>query len=174
MHTMKPVTNVIIAGVGGQGVVKASDILTEAVFRAGFDVKKSEIHGMSQRGGSVASDIRFGEQVLSPMVPPGEADFILVMSEDEAQAVESQLKEGGTLLTPESLPGYIDEDADEDEDEETRLRLRCMNVALLGGLSTLLDIPDSCWREALCANLPKRAWEFTEKVFQLGRELVDK
>ena len=174
MHTMKPVTNVIIAGVGGQGVVKASDILTEAVFRAGFDVKKSEIHGMSQRGGSVASGIRFGEQVLSPMVPPGEADFILVMSEDEAQAVESQLKEGGTLLTPESLPGYIDEDADEDEDEETRLRLRCMNVALLGGLSTLLDIPDSCWREALCANLPKRAWEFNEKVFQLGRELVDK
>lgn len=174
MHTMKPVTNVIIAGVGGQGVVKASDILTEAVFRAGFDVKKSEIHGMSQRGGSVASDIRFGEQVLSPMVPPGEADFILVMSEDEAQAVESQLKEGGTLLTPESLPGYIDEDANEDEDEETRLRLRCMNVALLGGLSTLLDIPDSCWREALCANLPKRAWEFNEKVFQLGRELVDK
>ncbi len=174
MHTMKPVTNVIIAGVGGQGVVKASDILTEAVFRAGFDVKKSEIHGMSQRGGSVASDIRFGEQVLSPMVPPGEADFILVMSEDEARAVESQLKEGGTLLTPESLPGYIDEDADEDEDEETRLRLRCMNVALLGGLSTLLDIPDSCWREALCANLPKRAWEFNEKVFQLGRELVDK
>ena len=169
MHTMKPVTNVIIAGVGGQGVVKASDILTEAVFRAGFDVKKSEIHGMSQRGGSVASDIRFGEQVLSPMVPPGEADFILVMSEDEAQAVESQLKEGGTLLTPESLPGYIDEDADEDEDEETRLRLRCMNVALLGGLSTLLDIPDSCWREALCANLPKRAWEFNDKVFQLGR-----
>ena len=166
--------DIIIAGVGGQGVVKASDILTEAVFRAGFDVKKSEIHGMSQRGGSVASDIRFGEQVLSPMVPPGEADFILVMSEDEAQAVESQLKEGGTLLTPESLPGYIDEDADEDEDEETRLRLRCMNVALLGGLSTLLDIPDSCWREALCANLPKRAWEFNEKVFQLGRELVDK
>lgn len=171
---MKPVTNVIIAGVGGQGVVKASDILTEAVFRAGFDVKKSEIHGMSQRGGSVASDIRFGEQVLSPMVPPGEADFILVMTEDEAEAVESQLKAGGALLTPESLPGYIDEDADADEDEETRLRLRCMNVALLGGLSTFLDIPDTCWREALCANLPKRAWEFNGKVFQLGRELVDK
>ncbi len=170
---MKPVTNVIIAGVGGQGVVKASDILTEAVFRAGFDVKKSEIHGMSQRGGSVASDIRFGEQVLSPMVPPGEADFILVMTEDEAEAVESQLKAGGTLLTPESLPGYIDEDADADEDEETRLRLRCMNVALLGGLSAFLDIPDTCWREALCANLPKRAWEFNGKVFQLGRELVD-
>jgi len=92
---MKPVTNVIIAGVGGQGVVKASDILTEAVFRAGFDVKKSEIHGMSQRGGSVASDIRFGEQVLSPMVPPGEADFILVMSEDEAQAVERHAVDAG-------------------------------------------------------------------------------
>ncbi|HOF41704.1 MAG TPA: 2-oxoacid:acceptor oxidoreductase family protein [Candidatus Hydrogenedentes bacterium] len=171
---MKPVTNVIIAGVGGQGVVKASDILTEAVFRAGYDVKKSEIHGMSQRGGSVASDIRFGEQVLSPMVPPGEADYILVLTEDESGTVENQLKESGTLLSPESLTGYIDEDADEEDDEETRLRLRCMNVALLGALSVFLEIPDSYWQEALYANLPKRAWEFNDKVFQLGRELVDR
>lgn len=174
MHILKPVTNVIIAGVGGQGVVKASDILTEAVFRTGYDIKKSEIHGMSQRGGSVASDIRFGEQVLSPMVPSGEADFILVLTEDESGAVENQLKEDGILLSPESLPGYIDEDADEDEDEETRLRLRSMNVALLGALSVFLEIPDNCWREALYANLPKRTWEFNEKVFQLGRELVDR
>ena len=172
MHNVKPVTNVIIAGIGGQGVVKASDILTEAVFRAGNDVKNSEIHGMSQRGGSVASDIRFGPQVFSPMVPPGEADIILVLAEDETDAAEAQLKEGGVLLTPENLPGYIDEDADEDEDQETRLRLRSMNVALLGALSTFIDIPENRWREAIQANLPSKTWEFNEKVFQLGRELV--
>jgi len=67
------VTNIVIAGLGGQGVLKASDIVAEVVFRAGFDVKKSEIHGMSQRGGSVSSDVRFGERVYSPMVPLGEA-----------------------------------------------------------------------------------------------------
>ncbi len=172
MHKVDTVTNVVIAGLGGQGVVKASDILTEAVFRAGNDVKKSEIHGMSQRGGSVASDIRFGGKVFSPMVPPGEADYIVVITEDEVDAVEGQLKDGGILLTPENLPGYIDEDADEDEDEETRLRLRSMNVALLGALSTFLEIPDGLWREAMRSNLPKRSWEFNEKVFQLGRELV--
>ena len=68
------VTNVVIAGLGGQGVVKASDILADAAFRAGLDVKKAEVHGMSQRGGSVASDVRFGARVLSPMVPAGAAE----------------------------------------------------------------------------------------------------
>jgi indolepyruvate ferredoxin oxidoreductase beta subunit len=173
MHNVATkVTNVVIAGLGGQGVVKASDILTEAVFRAGHDVKKSEIHGMSQRGGSVASDIRFGKTVLSPMVPPGEADYIVVLSEDEEDANEGQLRDRGILLTPENLPGYIDEDADEEEDEETRLRLRSMNVALLGALSTYLDIPDDIWRAAMQSNLPQKSWEFNERVFQLGRELV--
>ena len=70
---MKKTVNVVIAGLGGQGVITASDILSEAAFRSGFEVKKSEIHGMSQRGGSVSSDVRFGEAVLSPMVPAGEA-----------------------------------------------------------------------------------------------------
>ena len=66
------VTNVVVAGLGGQGVLKASDILADVAFAAGLDVKKSEVHGMSQRGGSVASDVRFGEHVFSPMVPEGE------------------------------------------------------------------------------------------------------
>ena len=69
------VTNVVIAGLGGQGVLKASDILAEVAFRAGLDVKKSELHGMSQRGGSVSSDVRFGPQVFSPMVPPARRTF---------------------------------------------------------------------------------------------------
>ena len=69
----------VVAGLGGQGVLKASDIVADAAFRAGLDVKKSEIHGMSQRGGSVSSDVRFGGEVLSPMVPPGEADFLVLL-----------------------------------------------------------------------------------------------
>jgi indolepyruvate ferredoxin oxidoreductase beta subunit len=64
------VTNIVLGGLGGQGVLTASDILADAAFRAGFDVKKSELHGMSQRGGSVSSDVRYGPRVLSPMVPP--------------------------------------------------------------------------------------------------------
>lgn len=169
---MNEVTNVVLAGLGGQGVVKASDILTEAVFRAGNDVKKSEIHGMSQRGGSVASDVRFGPQVLSPIIPPGEAHFVVVLNDGEADAVKDRLADGGVLLTPDSLPGYIDEEADEDEDEETRLRLRSMNVALLGALSTFLDISEDVWREALRANLPETSLAVNEEVFLLGRELV--
>ena len=82
---MNKVTNVVIAGLGGQGVLKASDILADAVFRCGYDVKKSEIHGMSQRGGSVSSDVRFGRRVDSPMVPPGMADYLVVLSEDQAE-----------------------------------------------------------------------------------------
>ena len=68
------ITNVVFAGLGGQGVLKASDILAQAAFARGLDVKKSEIHGMSQRGGSVTSDVRFGREVLSPMVSDGDAD----------------------------------------------------------------------------------------------------
>jgi hypothetical protein len=78
-------TNVVVAGLGGQGVLKASDILADVAVRAGFDVKKSEIKGMSQRGGSVSSDVRFGDAVLSPMVPPGEADFLLVLEPTQVE-----------------------------------------------------------------------------------------
>ena len=68
---MDRVTNIVVAGLGGQGALKASDIVADAAVRTGLDVKKSEVHGMSQRGGSVSSDVRFGPRVFSPMVPPG-------------------------------------------------------------------------------------------------------
>ncbi len=84
-------TNVVIAGLGGQGVIKASDILADVAFSAGVDVKKSELHGMSQRGGSVSSDVRFGERVFSPMVPEGEADFLVVIAPDQIAVNQSAL-----------------------------------------------------------------------------------
>ena len=123
---MKRVINVVLAGLGGQGVITASDILSEAAFRSGFEVKKSEIHGMSQRGGSVTSDVRFGPQVLSPMVPPGEADFLVVLAPDQVEVNRGQLRAGGVLIAPDLI------------DPAKLSNRKSFNVALLGALSTHL------------------------------------
>ena len=94
------VVNVIVAGLGGQGVIKASDILADVAFRAGKDVKKAEVHGMSQRGGSVTSDVRYGDRVLSPMIPRGEADFLVVLAPSEVEVTRPLLRERGVPLSP--------------------------------------------------------------------------
>jgi indolepyruvate ferredoxin oxidoreductase beta subunit len=151
------VTNVVVAGLGGQGVIKASDILADAAFRAGHDVKKSEIHGMSQRGGSVSSDVRFGEQVFSPMVPAGEADFLVVVAPDQVEPNCHQLRPGGVLLGPELI------------DETALANRRSLNVALLGALSVYLDIPDAIWLEAVRANLAPKLHEANLQAFEHGR-----
>lgn len=155
------VVNVVVAGLGGQGVVKASNILTSAVFRAGYDVKKSEIHGMSQRGGSVMSDVRFGEKVLSPMIPRGKADFLLVIEESQVEVNRVHLKPGGILISPSKV--Y------KEEREEALREQRALNVGLLGALSAHLDIPEEAWREAIRENLPERAHELNLRVFAEGR-----
>lgn len=153
------VVNIIVAGLGGQGVLKASDIVAEAAFRSGHDVKKSEVHGMSQRGGSVASDVRFGERVLSPMVPPGEADFLVVLSADQVDANRAQLRPGGTLIEPSAVP-------------ETLLRnKKSINVALLGVLSRKLEIPEAVWMESIRAVLPEKLHEVNMEAFLTGRTL---
>lgn len=154
------VTNIIIAGLGGQGVLKASDILVEAVFRTGLDVKKSEVHGMSQRGGSVCSDVRFGPQVFSPMVPPGEADFLVVLAPDQVEPNRWQLKPGGVLIAPGAI------------DPKLLPNPRSLNVALLGCLSAYLDIPIDCWLEAVQATFPPKLHAVNCQAFQLGRSRV--
>jgi indolepyruvate ferredoxin oxidoreductase beta subunit len=153
----KKVVNVVIAGLGGQGVLKASDILAGAVFRAGFDVKKSEIHGMSQRGGSVSSDVRFGAKVFSPMVPPGEADYLVVLSPDQVEVARPMLKSGGVLIEP----GAID---------QARLRIKkSLNVALLGALARRLDLADKLWHAAIQAALPENLHAANLQAFALGK-----
>jgi indolepyruvate ferredoxin oxidoreductase beta subunit len=158
------VTNVILAGLGGQGVIKASDILADAALRAGRDVKKAEVHGMSQRGGSVTSDVRFGagegDRVLSPMVPRGEADFLVVLAPSEVEVTRTLLREGGVLLSPELVP------------EERLANKRSLNVALLGALSHYLDLPEECFLEAMTAALPEKLHKVNEQAFLLGRELA--
>ncbi len=89
------VTNILLVGVGGQGILLAAEILSEAVLLAGFDVKKSEIHGMSQRGGSVVSHVRYGTEVFSPIVPEGEGDILFGFELMETYRSLSLLRQGG-------------------------------------------------------------------------------
>ncbi|MCF7957519.1 MAG: indolepyruvate oxidoreductase subunit beta [Phycisphaerae bacterium] len=154
---MNKITNVTIAGLGGQGVLKASDILTAAVFSSGCDIKKSEVHGMSQRGGSVSSDIRFGAKVLSPMIPRGTADYLVVLTEDQVDNNIDTLREGGTLIKPDTI------------DSEKLTNKRSINVALLGVLSKHLDIAESCWHEAIRNHLPEKLFDVNIEAFNLGR-----
>src|SRR5512137_3045430 len=100
---MTNVTNIVVAGLGGQGVLRGTDILADVALRAGYDVKKSEIKGMSQRGGSVTGDVRFGERVFSPMVPSGEADFLLVLEPTQVVPQRHMLRENGVLITPDAV-----------------------------------------------------------------------
>jgi indolepyruvate ferredoxin oxidoreductase, beta subunit len=153
-------TNVTIAGLGGQGVILASDILATVAFRAGLDVKKAEIHGMSQRGGSVSTDVRFGAgggEVLSPMIPAGESDFLLVLSTDQIEVNRPALKRAGTLITPDSVP------------QAQLPNKRTLNIALLGVLSQHLSLPVELWHAVIQASLPERLHDLNLQAFTLGR-----
>ncbi|MBE6407345.1 MAG: 2-oxoacid:acceptor oxidoreductase family protein [Lentisphaeria bacterium] len=133
------VTNVMFAGIGGQGIIRASDMLTEAAFRMGCDVKKSELHGMSQRGGSVSSDVRFGEKVASPMIPAGEADYMIAVSADQIEVCAAFLNENTVIIRDEDIP------------EEYRAS-RMMNIAMLGVLNRYLAFPEELWIDLIREN----------------------
>ena len=149
--------NIVFAGLGGQGVLTASDIIAGVAFARGLDVKKSEIHGMSQRGGSVTSDVRFGEEVFSPMAPPGEADFLILLDQDQLEANRAALAGDGVLLDPGLL------------DPRVAGNKRSLNVALVGLLSAWLDFGDQEWIDAIRANLPARHHESNLEIFRAGR-----
>lgn len=149
--------NVVIAGLGGQGVIKASDILAQAAFLSGEDVKKAEVHGMSQRGGSVTTDVRFGNRVLSPMIPDGEADFLVVLEETQVDAARYRLRTDGVLLTTARIPA------------SDLPSPRTLNVAMLGLLSRSLSLPESAWMNALRAVLPERLFAMNAAAFRMAR-----
>jgi indolepyruvate ferredoxin oxidoreductase beta subunit len=151
------VTNIVVAGLGGQGVLKASGILADAAFRAGLDVKKSEIHGMSQRGGSVSSDVRFGAEVFSPMVPQGQADYLVVLAPSQVEVARPMLKAGGVLVQPAQI-------------DETKLaNKKSLNVALLGVLARHLELADNLWHAAITAALPEKLHAANLQAFALGK-----
>ena len=152
------VTNIVVAGLGGQGVLKASDIIAGVAFLARLDVKKSEVHGMSQRGGSVASDVRFGPRVFSPMVSAGEADFLIVLDPTQIEVNRAMLAPGGILIEPGILAG------------RTLRSAKALNVALIGALSRHLDFAEELWIESLRDHLAPKLLEVNLQAFALGRE----
>lgn len=190
----KEITNILLVGVGGQGILLASEILAETVMLAGFDVKKSEIHGMSQRGGSVVSHVRYGSRVFSPIVPEGEGDILFGFELMETSRYLSLLKPGGTVIAndlriappailmgqesyPEGLadairsrfPDFLLLDGQKLASEAGNPR--AANTVLLGAVSKRLDIDEKYWLEALQKMVPAKALEINKKAFMMGREL---
>jgi indolepyruvate ferredoxin oxidoreductase beta subunit len=155
------VTNIVVAGLGGQGVLTATDIVADVAVSAGLDVKKSELHGMSQRGGSVSSDVRFGTKVFSPMVPEGEADYLVVISADQVSVNTAALRKDGEGVGVLIEPAQVD---------EKKLRnKRSINVALLGALSRHLPFTDEQWIAAIKRNLPEAIHDVNVEAFRLGK-----
>jgi len=153
-----PIFNIKIAGLGGMGVLSASHVLAHAAFLAGHDVKKAEVHGMSQRGGSVASDIRFGIRVLSPMIPPGEIDFLLSLSPEWTDLHRPDLRPGGRVIVPDDI-------------DLTRFpNKRALNVGMLGALSRCLPLPQEHWLAALDGGFPEKLRASNREAFRLGAE----
>jgi len=188
------VTNILLVGVGGQGILLASEVLSETFMLAGYDVKKSEIHGMSQRGGSVVSHVRYGQEVFSPLVPEGEGDILFGFELMETYRYLPLLKKGGAvvvndleisppsvLMGQETYPQGLAEKIREQfpdfllVDGQGLAReagnLRAANTVLLGAVSRRLDISEMYWMQALEKMVPAKALDVNRKAFQLGREL---
>ena len=157
MDSSNGTINVVFVGVGGQGVVTVSDIFAEVAFQAGFDVKKSELHGMSQRGGLVTSDVRYGRTVYSPMVPAGQADFLVAIDPAQGENNRGRLRAGGRLVSAAVI------------DAARLANARSMNVAVLGAFSTVLDFTEEQWLAAIKARLPAKLHEANVQAFQVGR-----
>ena len=189
----KEVKNILLVGVGGQGTILASKILSSGLMDAGYDVKMSEIHGMSQRGGSVSTQIRFGEKVYAPIIGEHQADVIVAFEEMEALRWADYLKEGGTLVVneyripsvpilmgaakyPEGILEYLKgtgmnlvsckatEIAKELGNE------KAMNIVLLGALVKALDLPGIDWDAQILANVKPAFADLNLKAFKAGQE----
>ena len=149
--------NVKIAGLGGMGVLKAALILGEVMFEEGFDVKKAEVHGMSQRGGSVASDVRFGKEVVSPIIPENETDYLVSLEPEWSDVYKATLAKDGVVVSPSDI------------DAEKLPSKKALNVAMLGVLSKYFDIPEARWLATLEKLFPTKLHESNKAAFLLGR-----
>ncbi len=154
------VCSITFGGIGGQGVLKASEICGWAAMFAGYHVKKSEVHGMSQRGGSVESHVRFGKRVFSPLVPAGGADFLVCFHQEEHPRLLSFLKPDGVDLT-----AYLE------KVEKAIENPRGLNTCLVGVLSAKLPIKEEFWMKAIEAVFKGKGVEENKKVFLDGRKI---
>lgn len=184
--------NIMIVGVGGQGSLLASKLLGYLLLNEGYDVKVSEVHGMSQRGGSVVTYVRFGEKVYSPIIDKGEADFIVSFEQLEAARYLPFLRVGGRIVTntqqvdpmpviTETMeyPSNLIKDLEEKGAKvdamdclslaEKAGSAKAVNIVLMGRLSKFFDIPEEKWLAAIEKCVPAKFVELNKKAFSLGR-----
>lgn len=184
--------NIMIVGVGGQGSLLASKLLGRILLDQGYDVKVSEVHGMSQRGGSVVTYVRYGDRVYSPIVDKGEADFIVSFELLEAARYVNFLKPGGRVVVSAQqidpmpvITGAAEYPADLDKkmaDLDIRVDVmdalslaeqagssKAVNLVLLGRLSRYFDFPEEAWQKAIDACVPEKFLELNRRAFALGR-----
>lgn len=186
---------IMIVGVGGQGTLLASRILGSVLMEQGYDVKMSEVHGMSQRGGSVVTYVKYGDRVFSPIIDKGEADYILAFERLEAARWVSYLRQGGTMMLNDRpmkpmpvITGAMEYPADIVEKLNSKgIKLiaadalamaeeagtpRAVNVVLIGVLSAMADFPEESWMRAIEKCVKPKFLELNKKAFSLGREFA--
>ncbi|MCE5198373.1 indolepyruvate oxidoreductase subunit beta [bacterium] len=188
----KDILNISLVGVGGQGTLLASEILCHVGLLSGKDVKKSEVHGMAQRGGSVVSQVRVGNKVHSPLIAVGETDILMAFEKVEALRFAHFLAPDGIAMVndQEIRPVTVSTGQSEwPEDLDGKLRstfsklelvpaldmarelgnVRAVNVVMIGALSKHLEIVDEVWREAITALVKPRFLELNLKAYEIGR-----
>ena len=187
----------LLTGVGGQGTILASNVLAELGIRMGYDTKKAEVHGMSQRGGSVISHVSWGEQVFSPIIPEGEADILIAFEKLEAIRFVGGIRPGGMVLINDheivpitvssgtgKYPGVeqikaafapVTKDVHWVKGvalAEALGNAKAANVVLLGALSKILEMESEPWLKVIEARVPPKFVDLNRKAFQTGREAV--
>lgn len=189
---MADIKRVLLVGVGGQGTILVSKILTTGLMKAGFDVKMSEVHGMSQRGGSVSTQVHWGDKVYAPVIGDGAADFIVAFEKMEAVRYSNFLKQDGSAvindyeMVSSSIAAGLAEypsgciEAMQDKFKcfvlnagEVAINLgnaKCMNVVLFGAMVKALNIEDIDWKSVICEIVPEKFQELNLKAFKAGYE----
>lgn len=188
-------TNILVAGVGGQGVILASDIMSEVFMEAGYDVKKSEVHGMAMRGGIVTSHFRFGKKVYSPLIKEGEVDILFAFEQLEGLRWVNHLRPNGKIVMndhkinppavnlgemeyPKGIPEKIKskfKDFYLVRGTEMALQLgdaRAANVVLLGAISKFFEVNEDLWLKTILNYLPPKVHELNRRAFYGGREQI--
>lgn len=192
---MNEVKNILLVGVGGQGVLLASELLSDTAFQSGLDVKKSEVHGMAQRGGVVSSHVRFGKKVHSPLIPQGMCDVMLAFEQAEALRWLHFMKSTGTVIVnvrkwvppialmkgfryPDNPVGEVNQKLDHvltidaQRMAEKLGNPKIENTLLLGALSTVLELSPDVWQDVIRTRVPRGTESLNLRAFEQGLKSV--
>lgn len=187
------ITNIMLSGVGGQGLVLMTRIISQVALKAGYDVKSNDVVGLSQRGGMIWGNIRIGDKVYSPNIPAGEGNVLVSMEPLEALRWSSVLREDGVIimntkrfyptLVQQEKAAYPEEDIDRLKEKYKTIEIDAIeegikigkkqvsNVLLLGILSKFLDIKKEIWEDVIVDNVPKKSIDMNLMAFQFGYDL---